>query len=73
METIKKYNNRKLYSTKTSSYVTLEYILDLVRTRQKFRVVENKSQNDITTKTIQSSLTELPMDLGTLHKLIRGE
>jgi len=73
METIKKYSNRKLYSTKTSSYVTLEYILDLVRTRQKFRVVENKSQNDITTKTIQNSLTELPMDLGTLHKLIRGE
>ena len=73
MEVIKRYTNRKLYSTKLSKYVTLNYVLDLVKSKQKFRVIENSSEKDVTTKTIQNSLKTLPLDLNELTKLIRGE
>ena len=35
---IKKYANRRLYNTATSSYVTLDYLSDLVKTGQDFVV-----------------------------------
>lgn len=72
MEVIKKYSNRKLYSTKLSKYVTLNYVLDLVKTKQKFTVIDNSSKKDVTTKTIQNSLKTLPLDLEALNNLIRG-
>jgi polyhydroxyalkanoate synthesis repressor PhaR len=45
---IKKYANRKLYDTRTSKYVTLEGIADLVRAGHDIRVVERDTNNDIT-------------------------
>ena len=72
MEVIKKYSNRKLYSTTLSKYVNINYILDLVKTKQKFMVVDNKTKGDITTKTIKNSLAALPMNLDTMQQLIRG-
>ena len=72
METIKRYQNRKLYSTKISKYVTMEYILDLVRSRESFQVFDNKTKTDITKKTIKASLTELPMSLELMTTIIRG-
>lgn len=73
MEIIKKHPNRKLYSTRVSSYVPLSYILDLVKTSQKFQVIELNSNDDITTKTIRASMVELPLNLETMTMLIRGE
>lgn len=72
MEIIKRYNNRKLYSTTLSKYVTINYVLDLVRTKQKFKVIDNSTGKDITTKAVKTSLMELPMSLDTMQKLIRG-
>ena len=37
---IKKYANRKLYDTRTSSYVTLEGIAGLVRDGHEIKVVD---------------------------------
>jgi len=45
---IKKYANRKLYDTRTSQYVTLEGIADLVRAGHEIRVVDRDTGNDIT-------------------------
>src|SRR5215831_20285094 len=45
---IKKYANRKLYDTRTSKYVTLEQIADLVREGHDIRVVDRDTGNDIT-------------------------
>ena len=45
---IKKYANRKLYDTRTSKYVTLEGIADLVRAGHDIRVVDRDNGNDIT-------------------------
>jgi len=60
MEVIKRYTNRKLYSTKANSYVTLNYIMDLIKTNQKFQVIESATKKDITALTVKKSeLTEL--------------
>ena len=56
METIKKYQNRKLYSTSLKGYVDLNYIKDLVKIGSKFQVILNKTQEDITDDIILSIL-----------------
>ncbi|MGE3304237.1 MAG: polyhydroxyalkanoate synthesis repressor PhaR [Hyphomonadaceae bacterium] len=45
---IKKYANRRLYNTATSSYVTLESLSDMVRQGVDFTVQDAKTGEDIT-------------------------
>ncbi|ESQ85559.1 polyhydroxyalkanoate synthesis repressor PhaR [Asticcacaulis benevestitus] len=45
---IKKYANRRLYNTATSSYVTLDNLSDMVRQGVDFVVYDAKSGDDIT-------------------------
>lgn len=45
---IKKYPNRRLYDTDVSRYVTLEDIRQLVKEGAKFRVVDAKTEDNIT-------------------------
>lgn len=45
---IKKYPNRRLYDTRTSSYITLADIKQLVLKQEKFQVVDAKSGEDLT-------------------------
>ncbi|MEO0983521.1 MAG: polyhydroxyalkanoate synthesis repressor PhaR [Pseudomonadota bacterium] len=45
---IKKYANRRLYDTSTSSYVTLDHLSDLVRKGVDFEVRDAKSGDDLT-------------------------
>ena len=45
---IKKYANRRLYNTATSSYVTLDFLADMVKNGEDFVVYDAKSGNDIT-------------------------
>src|SRR5512134_3165993 len=45
---IKKYANRRLYDASISKHVTLEDIRDLIVRGEKIRVVEDKSNEDIT-------------------------
>lgn len=53
--TIKKYANRRLYHTGTSSYVTLEDLALMVRQGEDFIVLDAKSGEDIT----RSVLTQI--------------
>ncbi|MHA1567717.1 MAG: polyhydroxyalkanoate synthesis repressor PhaR [Alphaproteobacteria bacterium] len=46
--TIKKYANRRLYNTATSSYVTLENLAQMVKDGVDFVVVDARSGDDIT-------------------------
>ncbi|MEO1967906.1 MAG: polyhydroxyalkanoate synthesis repressor PhaR [Sphingomonadaceae bacterium] len=55
---IKKYANRRLYNTGTSSYITLEDIADMVREGVEFQVLDAKSGEDIT----HQILTQIIMD-----------
>ncbi|MDD4973194.1 MAG: polyhydroxyalkanoate synthesis regulator DNA-binding domain-containing protein [Bacteriovorax sp.] len=45
---IKRYQNRKLYDTHQSCYVTLEEIAQIVREGNEIQVIDNKTKNDIT-------------------------
>jgi polyhydroxyalkanoate synthesis repressor PhaR len=53
--TIKKYANRRLYNTATSSYVTLDYLSEMVKGGKDFVVYDAKSGEDIT----RSVLTQI--------------
>ena len=46
--TIKKYANRRLYDTESSSYITLDRLAEMVREGREFEVVDAKSGEDIT-------------------------
>ncbi|KPF65200.1 polyhydroxyalkanoate synthesis repressor PhaR [Porphyrobacter sp. AAP60] len=56
--TIKKYANRRLYNTASSSYITLEDLAKMVRDNVEFQVLDAKSGDDIT----HSILTQIIMD-----------
>ena len=45
---IKKYANRRLYNTDTSSYITLDDLANMVRENVDFNVLDAKSGDDIT-------------------------
>jgi polyhydroxyalkanoate synthesis repressor PhaR len=45
---IKKYPNRRLYDTKTSAYITLADVKDLVLHHGEFRVLDAKTNEDLT-------------------------
>ena len=46
--TIKKYANRRLYNTESSTYITLDHLAQLVRAGRDFRVVDARTDEDIT-------------------------
>jgi polyhydroxyalkanoate synthesis repressor PhaR len=52
---IKKYANRRLYNTASSSYVTLEHLADMVKKGVDFVVYDAKTNEDIT----RSVLTQI--------------
>lgn len=52
---IKKYANRRLYNTKTSSYVTLDHLCEMVKGGTEFEVHDARTGDDIT----RSVLTQI--------------
>jgi polyhydroxyalkanoate synthesis repressor PhaR len=55
---IKKYANRRLYNTETSSYITLEHLAQMTREGRDFQVFDARSGEDIT----RSVLTQIVME-----------
>jgi polyhydroxyalkanoate synthesis repressor PhaR len=55
---IKKYANRRLYNTETSSYITLDHLAAMVREGRQFQVLDARTEDDIT----RSVLTQIIMD-----------
>ncbi|MBK9026455.1 MAG: polyhydroxyalkanoate synthesis repressor PhaR [Propionivibrio sp.] len=45
---VKKYPNRRLYDTRTSAYITLSDVKDLVLSHEDFKVVDAKNGEDLT-------------------------
>lgn len=56
--TIKKYANRRLYNTATSTYVTLEDLSAMVKEGTKFNVYDAKSSEDITRSVLTQIIVE---------------
>jgi polyhydroxyalkanoate synthesis repressor PhaR len=57
--TIKKYANRRLYNTATSSYVTLDHLSEMVKTGQDFVVYDAKTGEDITRSVLTQIIFEM--------------
>jgi polyhydroxyalkanoate synthesis repressor PhaR len=55
---IKKYANRRLYNTETSSYVTLEDLAQMVRSDKEFVVYDAKSGDDLTHSVLTQIIVE---------------
>jgi polyhydroxyalkanoate synthesis repressor PhaR len=79
VRTIKRYQNRKLYDTFQSCYVTLEEIAQIIREGHEIQVIDNKSKNDITYMTQiqllfdQERKSLRPGDTELLKRVIRSE
>lgn len=56
---IKKYANRRLYNTGTSTYVTLEDLAEMVKRGEDFTVLDAKSGADITHPVLTQIIFEL--------------
>jgi len=56
--TIKKYANRRLYNTATSSYVTLDHLCQMVKDGLDFIVYDAKSGEDITRSVLTQIIVE---------------
>ena len=56
--TIKKYANRRLYDTESSTYITFDRLAQMVREEREFEVVDAKSGDDIT----RQVLTQIIVD-----------
>ncbi|MEZ6012651.1 MAG: polyhydroxyalkanoate synthesis repressor PhaR [Hyphomonas sp.] len=55
---IKKYANRRLYDTSTSSYVTLDHLSELVREGRDFEVRDAKTGEDLTRQVLTQIIFE---------------
>ncbi|QIK79442.1 polyhydroxyalkanoate synthesis repressor PhaR [Sphingomonas piscis] len=56
--TIKKYANRRLYDTESSTYITLDRLAEMTREGREFEVVDAKTGEDIT----RQVLTQIIVD-----------
>src|SRR5579872_7084674 len=55
---VKKYANRRLYNTESSSYITLENLADMVRAGRDFVVYDAKTGEDITRSVLTQIIVE---------------
>src|SRR5271165_6193812 len=55
---VKKYANRRLYDTESSSYITLDTLAELVRHGRDFVVYDAKTGDDITRSVLTQIIVE---------------
>lgn len=55
---VKKYANRRLYNTETSSYITLDNLAEMIRAGRDFVVYDAKSSEDITRGVLTQIIVE---------------
>ena len=74
---VKKYANRRLYNTDTSTYVTLEDLAEMVRVERDFVVYDAKTGEDLTHTVLTQIIVEQEsrgtnlLPVGFLRQLIR--
>lgn len=61
---IKRYQNRKLYDTQQSCYVTLDDIAKMIRNSEEVTVIDNKTKRDITASTLSQIIFEAEKKAG---------
>ncbi len=74
---IKKYANRRLYDTESSAYVTLNQVADMVRAGRQVKVVDARTDEDVTAFILAQIIMEqareknILMPASLLHLIIR--
>ena len=58
MKVIKRYQNRKLYDTQDSCYVTLEDIRDMIKQGEDVQIIDNATKEDLTSVTLAEIILE---------------
>jgi len=58
MIAIKKYSNRRLYNTETSSYITQDDIVNLIKEKVPFQITDVDTKKDITSSILMQILLE---------------
>lgn len=75
---IKRYPNRKLYDTQKSCYVTLDEIANMVKNGEDVTIIDNKTNQDITSVTLTQIIFEEEkknksiLPLSALRKIIQS-
>ncbi len=71
MKIIKRYQNRKLYDTSDSCYITLEEISEMIKQGEEVQIIDNTTKEDLTSVTLAQIIFEeqknktriLPLDM----------
>jgi polyhydroxyalkanoate synthesis repressor PhaR len=61
---IKKYSNRRLYDTQTSTYITLDDVRHMVRKNIEFEVRDAKTNEDLTRQVLNQIIFDLELGEG---------
>ncbi len=75
---VKRYQNRKLYDTSSSRYVTLDDIATLIREGEDVQVIDNQNQDDLTSVTLTQIIFEQEkkkkslLPLATLRNIVQS-
>lgn len=75
---IKRYQNRKLYDTSDSCYVTLEDISEMIKQGEEVEIIDNTTKEDLTAVTLAQIIFEEQkrktnvLPLNTFRDIIRG-
>lgn len=75
---IKRYQNRKLYDTSDSCYVTLEDISEMIKMGEEVEIIDNTTKEDLTAVTLAQIIFEEQkkktnvLPLKTFQDIIRG-
>ena len=64
MRVIKKYPNRRLYDTSKSTYITLDDVKTLVLNLERFKVLDSKTEDDLTSSILLQIIMEQEGDDG---------
>lgn len=76
--TVKRYQNRKLYDTTDSQYVTLDDISNLIRQGEDCQIVDNRTGDDLTAVTLTQIIFEQEkkkkslLPLSTLRNIVQS-
>ncbi len=76
MRVIKKYSNRRLYDTSSSTYVNLDELATLIRDGEEVQILDARTGEDLTRSVLLQVVLELQggidlFPLGLLHRIIR--
>ena len=75
---IKRYQNRKLYDTSDSCYVTLEDISEMIKAGEDVQIIDNTTKEDLTSVTLAQIIFEEQkrktnvLPLGAFRQIIQG-